>query len=358
MQAKTKLELSGYDYTMLSEALRATLTLSQFDQMLKQRMDVNREDISLGSDYMAIVYKVIDNCNRKGQVYRLVNAARSERPNDPTFVEYARLLGIGVRGLPEQAQLESIVQKSNTLLDIATFRSRIGELEGQVCRVERRGEGCGTGFLVGPDAVLTNYHVIESAVTGQGAIEDFACRFDFKMSEGGTTLSNGIVVGVRRLLHYSPYDEVADLRRDGAEPDPAKLDYALLILNGEPGRQPVGAVSSDASTPVRGWIKWQLAAHDFAPGSPLFIVQHPSAQPMKVALDTDAVIGLNSQRTRVTYTTNTERGSSGSPCFTQNWNLVALHHSGDPNWQPTWNEGIPIALVAQDLQRRGFTQDT
>ena len=46
----------------------------------------------------------------------------------------------------------------------ATWRARLGELEAQVCRVEvpaRDRPTAGTGFLVGPDLVLTKYHVIE-----------------------------------------------------------------------------------------------------------------------------------------------------------------------------------------------------
>jgi hypothetical protein len=42
--------------------------------------------------------------------------------------------------------------------------------------------------------------------------------------------------------------------------------------------------------------------------------------------------------------TNTERGSSGAPCFTADWALVALHHAGGA----TGNEGIPFtALLAE-----------
>jgi hypothetical protein len=58
--------------------------------------------------------------------------------------------------LPDQAQLERIVRQTNALLDIVGFHRRIGEIEGQVCRVDLRGKGEGTGFLVGPNAVLTN----------------------------------------------------------------------------------------------------------------------------------------------------------------------------------------------------------
>ena len=97
----------------------------------------------------------------------------------------------------------------------------------------------------------------------------------------------------------------------------------------------------------------------FTPGTPLSIMQHPQGEPLKLSFDDDAVIAVNANGTRVTYTTNTERGSSGAPCFNARWELVALHHSGDPNFdpahKPTYNEGIPIAAIVALLQARGHS---
>jgi len=83
----------------------------------------------------------------------------------------------------------------------------------------------------------------------------------------------------------------------------------------------------------------------------LMIAQHPDGSPMKFAFDTDSVIGLAGEGRRVRYKTNTEHGSSGSPCFDIDWTLVALHHMGDPNWKkvPEYNQGIPIGLIGTRL---------
>jgi V8-like Glu-specific endopeptidase len=64
------------------------------------------------------------------------------------------------------------------------------------------------------------------------------------------------------------------------------------------------------------------------------------------------VIGLKGT-TRVRYRTNTEGGSSGSPCFDADWNLIALHHLGDPNFStPTYNQGIPFTAIVDLLEKR------
>jgi hypothetical protein len=40
--------------------------------------------------------------------------------------------------------------------------------------------------------------------------------------------------------------------------------------------------------------------------------------------------------------------------FNGNWNLVALHHSGDPTFgQPAYNEGISMEKIVSRLQQNG-----
>jgi hypothetical protein len=87
MAISTKLELTGPQFGPLCEALRATLKLSQFDLLLKERLDINREDIALGDNYREIVFKVVEEANRAGWVYQLVDAARKERPHNIAMFE-------------------------------------------------------------------------------------------------------------------------------------------------------------------------------------------------------------------------------------------------------------------------------
>jgi hypothetical protein len=98
------------------------------------------------------------------------------------------------------------------------------------------------------------------------------------------------------------------------------------------------------------------SSHDFATNKVLFIVQHPLGSPLK--LTANIYRSTNSNNTRVTYLNDTESGSSGSACFSANWDLVALHHSGDPDYkQPEYNEGIPITAIVNLLQERNKLQE-
>jgi hypothetical protein len=156
------------------------------------------------------------------------------------------------------------------------------------------------------------------------------------------------------LVDHSPYSQV-DLEADPkpGPPEPDKLDYALLLVDGGPGDEVLLQVPGEEPT-KRGWLEVSEAIHPFETGTPLFIVQHPKGNPLKLAFDTDAVIGVFGDGQRVRYKTNTEPGSSGSPVFDENWNLVALHHSGDPEGRlpPQYNEGIPMSAILALLKQR------
>jgi V8-like Glu-specific endopeptidase len=234
-------------------------------------------------------------------------------------------------------------------LDIRVWQSRLSEIERRVCRVELEGNAVGTGFLVGPDTVLTNWHVFEAA-KNQGKIAGLGCRFDYELLPDGKVQPGQLVMlQAGGLVDSSPYSVAEGTDKpDNPLPTTAELDYALLRLASRVGEQQVDGAA-------RGWIALPKAVLPLTADGPILIVQHPQGTPMKLAMDTQAVIGLNGNGTRINYRTNTDPGSSGSPVFTMDWDLVALHHSGDPAWvNPTYNQGVPIELVRQRIEANGF----
>jgi V8-like Glu-specific endopeptidase len=234
-------------------------------------------------------------------------------------------------------------------LDIRVWQSRMSEIERRVCRVELEGNAVGTGFLVGPDTVLTNWHVFEAA-KNQGKADLLGCRFDYELlPDGKVQPGQLIMLQAGGLVDSSPYSKAEGTSTpDNPLPTTAELDYALLRLASRVGEQQVEGAQ-------RGWIALPKATLPLAADGPILIVQHPQGTPMKLAMDTQAVIGLNGNGTRINYRTNTDPGSSGSPVFTMDWDLVALHHSGDPAWvNPSYNQGVPIELVRQRIEAGGF----
>ncbi len=229
------------------------------------------------------------------------------------------------------------------MLEVRDWLEALQRMEKQVCRVEFGNNGLGTGFLVGPSAVLTNWHVISSALEKK-AWDKIGCRFDYLLLPDGS-VQEGVRIllvesGVAGFSRSSP----AELTPDPDKPPPMhdELDYALLHL-----AEPVGD--------DRGWVEIPSSDTEQPAGGPIIIAQHPLTAPMKLAIDTAAIIGLVHEKRRLRYHTNTEAGSSGSPCFDMEWRLVALHHLGDPaNGPPAYNQGIPAALIHADMVRQGL----
>ena len=127
---------------------------------------------------------------------------------------------------------------------------------------------------------------------------------------------------------------------------------SLVRLARRLGDEPV-TPKGGLEAPRRGWLPIPTAAPVFVAKMPLMIAQHPDGTPLKLAVDTESVIAVNAVGNRVRYATNTEAGSSGSPVFDFDWNLVALHHLGDPAYDhpPTYNQGVPIDRIRARLTK-------
>lgn len=268
------------------------------------------------------------------------------RPSAPASADLSiQTAGVAQANAPDRAVtpgLQRNVRPRLAKLDIQVWVERLAQIERQVCRIEQGEHGLGTGFLVGPEVVLTNWHVVEGAIKA-GTLGRVACRFDY-LRMADTSRQPGVVVTLHAdgCLDARPYAPSEVTGTPGLpEPDPSELDYALLRLE-------------QRDTFGRGWVTLPMERVQLDAGAPILIVQHPDGGPMKLALDTDAVIGRNSNGTRVRYATNTDPGSSGSPCFTMDWDLAALHHLGDPAWQaPSYNEGVPAELIRNSIVQRG-----
>ncbi len=253
--------------------------------------------------------------------------------------------------LPDDAAgLERIVRDHLAFVDAGPWLDRMRAATQRTCRIEIEGS-LGTGFLVGPDLVLTNYHVVEECVTGKTGWDRVSFRFGHRLDSGVSGASREVIVGAAQqdpLLDASPYC-AADLQGWGS-PGEEELDYAFVRLERALGNEP-----EPGSSEQRGWFKLEESPPPPAKGQPLFILQHPGGAPLKLALDTDGVIGLNATGSRLLYHTNTEPGSSGSPCFDCHGRLVALHHLGDPASRlgrpAQYNQGVPITRI-RDLRAK------
>jgi hypothetical protein len=325
--------------------------------MLRYRCDRSLANITAPGPLPIVVLHVIESAEAEGWAAELIVGARESNPGNADLATAAATVGLAVAA-PPGPELQLLINKQQGFLNPSTWRERLALLEGQVCQISYptpKGTLSGTGFLVAPDLVLTNEHVITPLRQDPTMVGQVDVRFDFKALEDGTVVSPGVPFQLDPagwLVDWSPPSAIDVLLDQGAAvPGAEELDYALLRVAGEPGNQTLG-VNDDPLAPKRGWITEiapAVGADTF-----LFILQHPLGKPIAMAVD--VVTAVNGNGTRVRYKTNTEHGSSGAPCFDINWRLAALHHLGDPGYEALkradYNEGVPLQAILGLLEQR------
>ncbi|MFD2090661.1 trypsin-like serine peptidase [Blastococcus deserti] len=159
--------------------------------------------------------------------------------------------------------------------------------------------GNGTGFLVAPWLLMTNNHVLPT----EDAAASATVRFGYQQQE------NGDVIGVQEVG--------ADPARFFVTSGEDRLDYTVVAVGPLPR-------SSDAPGDVLGTIPLVGAIGKILEGEPINIIQHPAGRPKEIAFRNNRLIKLVDDDV-LTYSTDTDRGSSGAPVLNDQWELVGLH---------------------------------
>jgi len=269
----------------------------------------------------------------------------------PATISTGPSFELAIRGEAAVEGLERLIDDETNFLDIYLLFGAIYSAQA-VCLIERpEGIPIGTGFLVGPALVLTNQHVLRDEEYSQDAVARFGHMLDATgVAQPGQTFP---VQGGFYLS--SPAEE---------------LDYALVRLQDQPLKDMLVDDKESKLSLVdlvrlgkhRGYLP--LAPRKILEHERVNIIQHPDCDPMKVVMTHNYIVE-DMSKTRVQYLADTMDGSSGSPVFNQKWEVVALHHSGQP-YPPASaldtvkkvlkgvtrvNEGIPVRAILKEIER-------
>lgn len=176
-----------------------------------------------------------------------------------------------------------------------------------------------TAFLITDDLIITNHHVLRTA----------------EFANVGRYIALGYENGPGGLAKTPELFEL----------DPGKLfvadealDYAVCAVTGSPGKK-YGHIPLDHEGAI-------------VRESRVNIIQHPNAQLKKIAVRNNEMRFFD--ESVLQYLTDTEHGSSGSPVFNDEWEIIGLHYRHDKSPQDNiyYNEAQRISNVWEHV--KGF----
>jgi len=307
-----------------------------------------------GDNYRNALTAILLQARSAGWLHDLVQAARRDKPQSPKLLLIDRSLELTTVEIPKylSRNLDAIVREDGGFQDLMPWVEQLAALAQRTCRIECPvNTARGTGWLVGRDLLLTNWHVIADALpSGTRQSSEFVCRFDYATTSTATRPGTGVGFAQDWCLDASP-PSAAELGTGQDAPNLDTLDFALIRL-----ATPVGAEISPTGG-QRGWVA--VKGDEALPraGEIVFVIQYPQGLPVKLAtgdIEANAADGL-----RIFHSANTAPGSSGAIVVNAKLDPIGLHHAGDALYQcgksgiPKRNQAIPIGRIVTRLKANG-----
>ena len=184
-----------------------------------------------------------------------------------------------------------------------------------------------TGFLVGPDLLMTNHHCVHDNYDRPAPLERIEIYMDYYQEPDVDWTRGGVTAGV-----------IAIVKAD------ARLDYALLRLD-KPIGNTYGWLELDTTTPA-------------TPGQSVKLIHHSSGRSKEISRRNSEIVELPANIAAlypfmIGYLADTEGGSSGSPIFLRHGTgVIGINHSGWFNQDgPIFNGGSLMSWIVPQIEQ-------
>ncbi|MBC8047614.1 MAG: trypsin-like peptidase domain-containing protein, partial [Fimbriimonadaceae bacterium] len=286
------------------------------------------------------------------KIQQQVNKGKVGKPIPNEHQKKLRELHIEESGsIPDTVIGKERILLDNDLLGI-NYLSRGLRAAKSICRVCVRQEDgkileYATGFMISPNLVITNNHVIPNPEKANSA----TIQFDYEIN---------IYKELKEYTEFRLNPAAFFITHD-------KLDYTIVAVEKAPVRN---------SRPLNdfGWLKLYRETGKVVNYEYVTIIQHPQGEAKQIALRENKIIAILDNYLR--YHTDTASGSSGACVFNDQWQVVALHHMGIPEMkgdkyvsvegkllskneihddkQLVWiaNQGVRISKILENLSQR------
>lgn len=342
------MKLSGEDLKKLVNAIvSAYPTQDDLAMMVQFELEENLDAIAGGGNLKQLVFNLVTKwAIPRGKIYRLIIAAYQTNPDNPELQEFYESVvlkkrfivnptldvtdfgpDIDWKGETDEVQLQSWLKPEPDYWDVG-FLKRAIEQSVSVCRLEISSRNImGTGVLITPNKVLTNYHVLQPSEEDNlesnalNAVLKFGC---FTSDNGVETQGKSFQLDRQKPILHSSQTEA--------------LDYVLLQVEPQ--------ITQEKEIKPARWDAHKLPIAKMG----INVLQHPEGDSMKLSVSQDGITGVYKNSGLVQYVNKTALGSSGSPCFDENWFLVALHHAQRAKTFGTIREGILFASIYPEIK--------
>lgn len=161
--------------------------------------------------------------------------------------------------------------------------------------------------MISPTLLMTNNHVLDSASRAGNSVVEF----DYQLGLDGRELPR-VRFRLRPDLFFTTSPE-------------GELDVTIVAVD----EQPMSGTASPLSR--FGFNPLSADQGEILAGESVTVIQHPGGDLKQIALRENRVLRFpNTEDRFLYYETDTTPGSSGAPVFNDQWEVVALHHSGFP----------------------------
>ena len=291
------------------------------------------------------VYDLINWAEEQGKLQALIFGAHKKNSGNPKLKNFvqtvaqerffvnsianAHAIGPDIiwRGRTEDVELQRFFKKQPDWYDV-DFLMKAIEQAASVCKISIPSQNTkATGVLIAERLVLTNYHVFkfdekdDLQANALEAIIEFGC---FGRDDNLNNQQKSF-----RLDRQEPILRSSPIK---------KLDYVLLKVEND-------ITQAKDIKPAQ----WKI---NNSPQTGIHLLQHPQGDSMKLSISNDGITGIYEDVGLVQYVNKTAGGSSGSPCFDDDWQLVAIHHAERAKNFGSIREGILFTSIYQDLIKK------
>ena len=351
--------LSGLETEELFEALLDSYRdYGKLQRMVRFKLEENLERFAGKGDLETVVFNLIDSAEARGKLKSLIIGAYEQNPDNQKLKKFFHTISkdfqkraildydltpirdfgpnIDWHGKTDQIELQGLFKKQPDWYDVE-FLQKIIEQAKSVCRLDVPNLNItATGVLIASKYVLTNYHVLKQNNNNNLELNAKNIRISFgclSLNNSRESTSKSFLLDSEKpIISSSPVGE---------------LDYILLQLE-----KTFSQALDSEDTKIKP-AKWQ--PHIFlSEADSINILQHPNGESMKLSITCDGITGVYPHSGLVQYINRTAGGSSGSPCFNENGELVALHHAQRSKYFGTIREGILFSSIHHDLEQKSI----